>query len=214
MKYTNSEPRRRQLRRIVSFLILASLISYQYCEAEEAPVGVSDAKQNVEVKLPEHIFYNGFDKTMTAVLFGGVIGGVVAESVDATSDKIKEYLRRENIDIAEIVSREFNLALKARPGFLEKFQKIGPTRFKLEVYNYGLARNGGFSNEFKTLIGIRAKLISQNGEVIWEEKGNTRSSDGELKANSFKAYFDSREPFAEGFRKSSEIAIQRMFKDL
>lgn len=195
-------------------LALALLVSSQVCHAEEVTDGTRTNSPNIEVKLPEHIFYNGVDKTTLSLLFGGgAIGGLLAESTDPTSDKIKAYLRNEQIDIAEIVKTEFEFALKSRPELLRKFQESGQGQFTVEVYNYGLARIGAFSGEFKTLIGIKAKLIDGKEKIFWEGKGFTRTSDDQLKPNTFKAYFEDREPFVEGFKKSSEIAIRRMFNN-
>jgi hypothetical protein len=202
--------------RKLSVLIILCLAHIVECRAESTTLAtslqsISSFSVNPSVKLPERIFYNGIELGIGAAL-GGVLGGLIASEGFQVSEQIKEFLHRQNIDVAKIVVEEFNRALQQDPKLASKIVANGQAQFNLEVYNWGLSRNGSFSTDYKVAIGIRAKLIDQLGATVWEGRDFVHSANPDISAKPFEAYFGGPEVFSDGLKNSSRIVSELLVK--
>jgi hypothetical protein len=120
-----------------------------------------------DVKVAEKPIYFG-PETAWAGILAGIPGAVVAAVAIPYPQRIKDYLAAQNISVGTICRDEFLRQLAAEPSFAGKISDTGKAHFQLEVFNYGLFQNGGFSSEYKTVLYVRAQLIDAETRIMWQ----------------------------------------------
>lgn len=165
------------------------------------------------VKLADHISYTGPEQAW-GVALGGVVGGLVAQRAETIPNQIKEYLKNNDINVAQITRTEFIKGLQNDPRFSGKISDNSANHFELEVYLYGLAQNGGFSSEYKVWMGIRAQLVDASGNVIWEDKDFVTPHNNSVPAAPYKAFFEDPNTFRTGFIAAADAVTQMLLNDM
>jgi hypothetical protein len=99
-----------------------------------------------------------------------MIGGGVGAAVDqqAAGKAFREYMRKNNIDISNIVSESFKRVVEE-----DKIFALGAdadARLKLTINSYGFGAAGFFGgNDRKPLINVTALLVANAGNVVWKK---------------------------------------------
>jgi len=132
-----------------------------------------------EVPIPKEMIFVGFSEMMGMGLAGGVAGPVGAGFAAAET-----FSRPGSAEfhIGEAVRAEFIAAIQRSGKFTVKL--IGPAdaELQLKVTGYGFYQTGVFARRVRPVIGIEAKMIRPNGQVVWQHRRAVSQTTGKTPA--------------------------------
>lgn len=181
------------------------------------------------VLVPEKARYYG--STQTIGSFFGPIGGLFALAAMSEDQLIVDYMKNNEIDIGNIVIQEFEHQIIKHPRFLEKkfvsSEDGYDAKFIVEVQFFGLIPTNGFSTLYRPVLGVRAKLVSANGEKLWEafEKfagsdilieqfGDAPATNSGVPSLTFEEYFSDPKNMKEAYQKVSEFVVALLMSNI
>jgi len=169
-----------------------------------------------KVTIPEKAYYYGPEQGAGAVF--GVIGAIIADAATTKDELIVEYMKKNNIDIASIAMNEFKNQVKLNPRFAAKQNieesKNPDAKFVVDVRIYGLSQTHGFSSVYRPMVGIAAKLVSANGEVMWEEYEYITAMNDGVEAVEFEEYFKDPAVLSGHFEKVTKNVVALLMQSL
>ena len=171
---------------------------------------------NNKVKIPEKAFYHGPGKAVGAMF--GAVGAIIAEATDSNDELIVEYMKKNDINIDDIVLEEFTKQIKLNnklAGKLTSDEIAAPdANLVLEVRIYGIAQTHGFSSEYRPTLGVAAKLVSNSGEILWEEYEFVTALNDETSGIPFEDYFKDPAVMKDKYENVSRIVVALLIKSL
>jgi hypothetical protein len=118
-----------------------------------------------QVSLPEDMFYRGPEFALEAF---GVVGYVAGYNINMKSEeKLAVLMRKEQIDVSQIVRDEFITEVEARQVFPSLILNGGDATITLTIKTYGLAY--GLSSELRPILGVEGCMTRSGGPVIWKK---------------------------------------------
>ena len=101
-----------------------------------------------------------------AFMLGGGIGAAVDQQTAGKA--FREYMRKNDIDIAKIVFASFKRVIEEDKAF--SLAADADTKLKLVINSYGFGA-AGFTggNDRRPLLNVSASLVSNGGKVVWKK---------------------------------------------
>ena len=163
-----------------------------------------------EIKQPEIPFIQGA-YNFGAFLAGGGIG--VAISQNAAGKVFKEYMDRNNIDIAKIAYDEFkNIIIEDKIFPLKDESDI---KLKLTINTYGFGKAGAFSGgDRRPLINITAFLVKNSGDTIWRKKDYITNLSKLTDTYTFDQLAENPQLTRRSFQQATNILARQILIDL
>ena len=99
-----------------------------------------------------------------------LLGGGIATAIDQqTAGKaFREYMRKNNIDITQIVSESFKRVVEEDKTFALGADADAKLKLQINAYGFGASGFTG-GNERKPLLNISASLVAGDGKVVWKK---------------------------------------------
>lgn len=132
-----------------------------------------------EVPVPREMIFVGFSEMMAMGLAGGVAGPAAAGFAAA------ETFSRpgsEEFHIGEAVRAEFIAAIQRSGKFTVKTTGPADADLRLKVTGYGFYQTGVFARRVRPVLGVEAKLIRPNGQVVWQHRRAVSQTTGKTPA--------------------------------
>lgn len=120
-----------------------------------------------DVPEPKEMTFVGLSEAMGMGLAGG-LGGAVGAGLAAGSTFSRNGSAA--FDIGQSVRSEFVAALEQSGKFVVK--ETGPADgvLQLRVVGYGFYQAGMFARRVRPILGVEAKLIRTDGQVVWQHR--------------------------------------------
>lgn len=165
---------------------------------------ISTIKISRNVVLPKDASYVGGLASL------GALGALMQGSSD--SDRIKKYLKQNNIDVGQIVYRKFKMAARENKYLAARLDPAGNATIQIEVKIYGLGVKNGLSDEFKPMLGYYARMKDPAGKLVWEKYDYIGFDD--VPMYTLKQYFSDPKYFREAYGKAATIIADGILKTL
>lgn len=122
-----------------------------------------------EVPLPADMFYQGRAQSIGMGL-GGLIGYAIAQGATSDKEVIQQVLKKNNINVGEIVADSFASQLRSSGKFaLADGTVAEDAQFQFEVVMFGLGQTQGFASTLYPTLGVNGSLKSKDGKVLWQK---------------------------------------------
>jgi hypothetical protein len=163
------------------------------------------------VTVPEQPHYHGPVAAWGQYAEGSTLYALFSRGALEARDQIKAYVAQEQIDVGAIARAEFLNGLRRDPRFASRIVDDADTRFELEVFIYGLASNGPFSTQFRTWLGLQARLVEPSGQILWQQRDAVFLNDA-VPLAPYPAYFEDPATFRTGFAAAATVITQTLLK--
>jgi hypothetical protein len=166
------------------------------------------------VKIKGFTYFGGKGKACTVV--GGILAGPVGAAAGSVAgadrpekDQILNLMRKNNIDIGQIMTSELEKQLAVKPDFPTRVTADGDAQFHFEI-GYALA-SGLFSGKLKPELYVWANLKDRNGKTLW--KSYQWVNEG-LNGYTHKEYMQNPESLREVFQEACAIVAKKLARKL
>ncbi len=202
------------------FLALTFIFSILGCVSSKSLTTIDKASiQSVsiaeDVFLPERMYYQG-PRESILIGVGGLLGSLAAESGRADTEELFKYvMKKENINISQIVRDEF----KSRLQNLNMYKIIASSnessyKFKLMIKVYGFAQYQGLSKQLKPMLGVEGTLESSDSKVLWKKYAYITPLNGTTPSHTYEEYMNNPNFMLEAFSSASKIVIADLIESL
>lgn len=168
--------------------------------SEQERTRILSIKISDQVRMPEEAAYVGGGAAFGAI--GALLQG------NSQSDKIKNYLNQNKIDVGQIVYEQFGAAAQKSSFLASRLNTAGTTVIELEVRMYGIGLKHGLSDQFKPMLSYYARMKNPDGSIIWEQYEYT--SFDTLPTYTLEQYFSEPKYFREAFSEAAKVLADRL----
>lgn len=168
------------------------------------------------VAIPEFPRVVGPSASTGVMVFGPLallaVGGGNSDEV-----ALKKLLDDHQIDLKEIVRREFVARLTSMQAFPAIVDEGGDARFELTIEGYGLAP--GFSmrpidKPLRPVLQLTAKLSSGDGKILWQNDATVTGLDNPLEARKFEGILADAVRTREDFERTAQFVVSKLLNNL
>ena len=146
-----------------------------------------------------------------AFMIGGGIGAAVDQQTAGKA--FREYMRKNNIDIAQVVFNSFKRAIEE-----DKIFALGTdadAKLKLAINSYGFGAAGFFGgNERRPMLNITALLVSSAGNVIWKKTDYITNLSKLTEAYTYDQLAENPNLTIKSFEQASVLLSRQMLSEL
>lgn len=165
-----------------------------------------------EIGMPEGAFYTGPASSLGA-LFGGIIGGLIAEGAVEAKDLITQLVETGEVDLKTIVREEINQPFVKSNPVGTVVDADGDAEFQFDVSAYGLHKHGWGLLDVGPYVTIQAKLVKRDGTVVWEKTDGLGVTD-DRPVQSFDEWMNDLDALRQGFRQVTRTVVGYLVEDL
>lgn len=195
---------------VLCLLLSACAVTTKLTEESESNIRTVSFDTKVKVENPTLI---GPTPMLGAI--GGAIAGAVAYK---RGQQLAEYMRQNEIDIGEIVLKEFEKQVKEHPRFANKrFIKDtdkADAKFEFEIVGYGLGVKHGLSSQYRPLLSLRARLVSHAGKKLWERYDYITGIGSSTPSYTLQEYFGYSGNMREAYEEVAKQVVSLLMKNL
>jgi hypothetical protein len=194
----------------------ASSMSYQqHDKTNVQPVLISK-----EVPLPT-MYYQGFGDVSMGAFFG--LSGLLVEMIENSNkevqpkpvDVVTYVLKKNKIDIREIVLKEFEKQIKASNLFSEiATEGENYPKFNLSILMYGFAQPHGLSKQLKPQLNLLGVLVNPDKSILWWSSAFVTNLSGQTTSHTLEEYLTDPELMREAFNRASEVVVTDLVNHL
>jgi len=163
-----------------------------------------------QVTLPKVMFYRGPEFALEAF---GVVGYVAGYNIKMTNEeKLAVLMRKEQIDVSQIVRDEFVAVVEARQVFPSLVPDGGDATITLTIKTYGLAY--GLSSELKPILGVEGCMTGLGGSVIWKKYAYVTNLGDQTPSYSMSELVADPERIRQVFQVSAQIVAADLIRHM
>lgn len=163
-----------------------------------------------QVPLPEVMFYRGPEFTLEAF---GVPGSMAADKIKMRNEeKLSLLMRKEQIDVSQIVRDEFIAAIQARQVFPSIVPDGGDATITLTIKTYGLAY--GLASKLKPMLGVEGCMARPDGSIIWKKYAYVTNLSDETPSYTIGEFVTDPERIRQAFQVSAQIVAADLLRHM
>jgi hypothetical protein len=183
---------------------------------QEQIVNIKQISISKEVGQPAGAFYSGPEQAWAAV--GGIVGSIVAaDSAKTKGQQLAEFMKKENINLDEILTKDLTAEINKTQLFKVKDAAPDQATLNLEIKVYGLGQSNGLSSTLYPVLGVNSKLTHPSGSILWQKYEyitplNSLNNQGDTLENFLKNPERLRASFENVSKVLSELIVSGMQK--
>lgn len=148
---------------------------------------------------------------------GGITSIAIANSGAETNEEILALTMQEHdISLSKIALDEFIRQLNSSSDLKPKLTNSSDAdaTFKVAVFRWGLRAKSPFSAKIKPVVGVRIRLVDDEGTILWQMMQQVTEMNGDVEGYKFGEFLENPEILRAEFTKAIQIAMNRMGSNL
>ena len=178
--------------------------------AQLSPNSIARVAVDPEIQQPEIPLIQGPGHFKAFMIAGGI--GAAADQADA-GKVFREYMRKNDIDIAKIVLASVKRVIAEDKPFA--LAADADATLKLAINSYGFGVAGLFGGDARRpLINITASLVSRDGSVAWKKTDFITNLSKLTEAYTYDQLAQDPQLTIRSFEQASLLVSRQIFADL
>ncbi|MFO8091105.1 MAG: hypothetical protein R6U13_14800 [Desulfatiglandaceae bacterium] len=206
----------------IIFVFFPACASHKHLSPEDRS-SIKRVSINEKIEMPNDIYYLGpgefsyiggaLDYLLAQAIYSAVVD-VPEDLKGKPKEAFKLIMSKNNIYLNEILFTSFKKKLKNSNLFIIKEKEDTNNIFKLNITIYGLANTHGLSSNLKPMLGVKARLLSGTGKIIWEKYEQVTNLSRETPTYTAENLIRNPELLREAFTSAADVISERFVNDI